>query len=104
MYSLSRWKASIFVLSDWERGSHMEDWVRSLFGLAGGLALFLYGMTTMSRALQQAAGERLRGFLRRVTRTPLTGALAGLAVSSILQSSSATTVTVSYTHLTLPTN
>ena len=38
----------------------MEDWVRSLFGLAGGLALFLYGMTTMSRALQQAAGERLR--------------------------------------------
>ena len=94
MYSLSRWKASIFVLSDWERGSHMEDWVRSLFGLAGGLALFLYGMTTMSRALQQAAGERLRGFLRRVTRTPLTGALAGLAVSSILQSSSATTVMV----------
>ena len=90
MYSLSRWKASIFVLSDWERGSHMEDWVRSLFGLA----LFLYGMTTMSRALQQAAGERLRGFLRRVTRTPLTGALAGLAVTSILQSSSATTVMV----------
>ena len=72
----------------------MEDWVRSLFGLAGGLALFLYGMTTMSRALQQAAGERLRGFLRRVTRTPLTGALAGLAVTSILQSSSATTVMV----------
>lgn len=94
MYSLSRWKASIFVLSDWERGSHMEDWVRSLFGLAGGLALFLYGMTTMSRALQQAAGERLRGFLRRVTRTPLTGALAGMAVTSILQSSSATTVMV----------
>ena len=94
MYSLSRWKASIFVLSDWERGSHMEDWVRSLFGLAGGLALFLYGMTTMSRALQQAAGERLRGFLRRVTRTPLTGALAGLAVTSILQSSSAATVMV----------
>lgn len=94
MYSLSRWKASIFVLSDWERGSHMEDWVRSLFGLAGGLALFLYGMTTMSRALQQAAGERLRGFLRRVTHTPLTGALAGLAVTSILQSSSATTVMV----------
>lgn len=72
----------------------MEDWVRSLFGLAGGLALFLYGMTTMSRALQQAAGERLRGFLRRVTRTPLTGALAGMAVTSILQSSSATTVMV----------
>ena len=94
MYSLSRWKASIFVLSDWERGSHMEDWVRSLFGLAGGLALFLYGMATMSRALQQAAGERLRGCLRRVTRTPLTGALAGLAVTSILQSSSATTVMV----------
>ena len=48
----------------------------------------------MSRALQQAAGERMRGFLRRITRTPLTGALAGLLVTAVLQSSSATTVMV----------
>ena len=70
MYSLSRWKASIFVLSDWERGSHMEDWVRSLFGLAGGLALFLYGMTIMSRALQQAAGELLPELPPQAARMP----------------------------------
>ena len=72
----------------------MGEGVRAAFGLAGGLALFLFGMESMSRALQQAAGERMRGFLRRVTRTPLTGALAGLLVTAVLQSSSATTVMV----------
>lgn len=72
----------------------MGEGVRAAFGLAGGLALFLFGMENMSRALQQAAGERMRGFLRCVTRTPLTGALAGLLVTAVLQSSSATTVMV----------
>ncbi len=72
----------------------MGEGVRAAFGLAGGLALFLFGMESMSRALQQAAGERMRGFLRRITRTPLTGALAGLLVTAVLQSSSATTVMV----------
>ena len=72
----------------------MGEGVRAAFGLAGGLALFLFGMESMSRALQQAAGERMRGFLRCVTRTPLTGALAGLLVTAVLQSSSATTVMV----------
>lgn len=72
----------------------MGEGVRAAFGLAGGLALFLFGMENMSRALQQAAGERMRGFLRRITRTPLTGALAGLLVTAVLQSSSATTVMV----------
>lgn len=43
----------------------MGEGVRAAFGLAGGLALFLFGMENMSRALQQAAGERMRGFLRR---------------------------------------
>lgn len=55
----------------------MGEGVRAAFGLAGGLALFLFGMENMSRALQQAAGERMRGFLRRVTRTPLTGRWRG---------------------------
>ena len=72
----------------------MGEGVRAAFGLAGGLALFLFGMENMSRALQQAAGERMRGFLRRITRTPFTGALAGLLVTAVLQSSSATTVMV----------
>ena len=72
----------------------MGEGVRAAFGLAGGLALFLFGMESMIRALQQAAGERMRGFLLRITRTPLTGALAGLLVTAVLQSSSATTVMV----------
>lgn len=72
----------------------MGEGVRAAFGLAGGLALFLFGMENMSRALQQAAGERMRGFLRRITSTPFTGALAGLLVTAVLQSSSATTVMV----------
>lgn len=72
----------------------MNEGIRTLFGLAGGLALFLFGMDNMSRALQQAAGEGLKKFLREVTRNPLTGALAGMVVTAILQSSSATTVMV----------
>ena len=94
MYSLSRWKASIFVLSDWERGSHMEDWVRSLFGLAGGLALFLYGMDSMSRAIQLGAGKRLRSLLARCTANPVAGLVTGAAVTAVVQSSSAVTVMV----------
>lgn len=72
----------------------MNEGIRTLFGLAGGLALFLFGMDNMSRALQQAAGEGLKKFLRKVTSNPLTGALAGMVVTAILQSSSATTVMV----------
>ena len=48
----------------------------------------------MSEALQQAAGERLRRALAALTRTPLTGALAGMVVTAVMQSSSATTVMV----------
>ena len=48
----------------------------------------------MSEALQQAAGERLRRALAALTRTPLTGALAGMVVTAVVQSSSATTVMV----------
>ena len=51
-------------------------------------------MDRMSEALQQAAGERLRRALAALTRTPLTGALAGMVVTAVMQSSSATTVMV----------
>ena len=65
-----------------------------ILSLFGGLALFLFGMDRMSEALQQAAGERLRRALAALTRTPLTGALAGMVVTAVVQSSSATTVMV----------
>ncbi len=65
-----------------------------LFGLMGALALFLYGMQTMTGALERAAGDGLRRALARATRTPLLGALAGAAATAVLQSSSAVTAAV----------
>ena len=65
-----------------------------LFALFGGLAMFLYGMDRMSRALQRAAGDAMKRLLARLTDTPLLGVLTGLAVTAVLQSSSAATVMV----------
>ncbi|PKN44038.1 MAG: Na/Pi cotransporter, partial [Deltaproteobacteria bacterium HGW-Deltaproteobacteria-17] len=60
----------------------------------GGLAFFIMGMTLMSDALQKVAGERMRLFLSKVTGHPLLGLLTGVAVTGVIQSSSATTVMV----------
>ena len=72
----------------------MNENVKVVFGLIGGLALFLYGMNSMSDALQKAAGERMKKILGFLTRNPIMGALAGALVTAVLQSSSATTVMV----------
>ncbi len=56
--------------------------------------MFLYGMNLMSSGLQKAAGDRLRGFLSAMTSNPFKGVLTGLGITSIIQSSSATTVMV----------
>ncbi len=65
-----------------------------LFGLVGGLGLFLYGMKIMGDGLQKAAGERMRRLLEVLTTNPLMGVLVGTGVTAIIQSSSATTVMV----------
>lgn len=70
----------------------MSDLVTTLFGLLGGLAVFLFGMNQMSESLQKAAGDRMRTILGALTKNPLMGALAGALVTAVLQSSSATTV------------
>lgn len=70
----------------------MNETVKICFGLIGGLALFLYGMNTMSDALQKTAGERMKKILGFLTKNPIMGALAGALVTAVLQSSSATTV------------
>jgi len=64
----------------------------NIFQLFGGLGLFLYGMKIMSEALQKATGEGLRNILWKVTRNRFLGVLTGLGITSIIQSSSATTV------------
>jgi phosphate:Na+ symporter len=58
----------------------------------GGLGLFLFGMKIMSESLQLAAGERLKGILWKVSNNRIKGVFTGLFITSIIQSSSATTV------------
>lgn len=72
----------------------MDERVKIVFGLLVGLAMFLYGMNSMSDALQKAAGEKMKRILGFLTKNPLMGALAGALVTAVLQSSSATTVMV----------
>lgn len=72
----------------------MNETVKVIFGLIGGLALFLYGMNSMSDGLQKVAGDRMKRVLGFLTRNPVLGALAGALVTAVLQSSSATTVMV----------
>ena len=68
--------------------------ILQIFTLLGALGMFLYGMNLMSSGLQKAAGDRLRTFLSAMTSNPAKGVLTGLGVTSIIQSSSATTVMV----------
>lgn len=49
----------------------MNENVKVVFGLLGGLALFLYGMNSMSDALQKAAGEKMKKILKILTKNPL---------------------------------
>lgn len=56
--------------------------------------MFLYGMNMMSSGLQKAAGTKLRNFLSAMTSNPFKGVLTGLGITSVIQSSSATTVMV----------
>ena len=92
------------------------------FTLLGGVGLFLYGMTVMSAGLKNACGENLRIILEHATKNKLISVIVGIAITMLVQSSSATDVmvigfvnsgmmslgqaigAVSYTHLTLPTN
>ena len=71
---------------------YMQSTVEILFGLFGGLAIFIFGMNMMSECLQKAAGEKMKAILGMLTKNPVMGVLAGALVTAVLQSSSATTV------------
>jgi phosphate:Na+ symporter len=62
--------------------------------LAGGLSMFLFGMSVMGQALERRAGGRLQAVLSRLTRGQWAGLATGLCVTAVMQSSSATTVMV----------
>ena len=68
--------------------------ILQIFTLLGALGMFLYGMNLMGSGLQKAAGDRLRGLLSAMTSNPFKGVLTGLGITSVIQSSSATTVMV----------
>ncbi len=70
------------------------DWLKIIFGIFGGLGLFLFGMKYMSEGLQKVAGDRLKTIIATLTKNTFFSVLVGLIVTSIIQSSSATTVMV----------
>ena len=72
----------------------MREIFQTIFGLLGGLAVFIFGMNMMSECLQKAAGEKMKTILGILTKNPAMGVLAGALVTAVLQSSSATTVMV----------
>src|SRR5690554_8025284 len=62
--------------------------------VVGSLGLFLYGMKTMSDGIQKVAGDRLQSVLNFMTGNRVAAIFTGIAVTAIVQSSSATTVMV----------
>ena len=72
----------------------ITDYILKVISLLGGLALFLFGMDVMGKALQRTAGGKLQTVLAKMSSTVLRGCLLGLAVTAVIQSSSATTVMV----------
>lgn len=65
-----------------------------LFSLLGGVGLFLYGMTIMSTGLKNACGENLRVILEHATKNKVISVVVGIAITMLIQSSSATDVMV----------
>lgn len=68
--------------------------ITDVFMLFGGLALFLYGMKMMSNGLEEAAGNRLKKILEKLTSNRFLAVLVGAGITAVIQSSSATTVMV----------
>ena len=68
--------------------------VSMILSLLCGVSLFLFGMSLMGDGLKSVAGNKLEAFLYKMTSTPVKGVLLGTGVTSVIQSSSATTVMV----------
>ena len=82
----------------WEIRQTTKENIMEIFSmilsLLSGVALFLFGMSLMGDGLKMVAGNKLEAFLYRMTNTPLKGVALGTGVTSVIQSSSATTVMV----------
>jgi len=69
-------------------------WIKWLLSVLGGLGVFLFGMRTLSDAIRRASATSFREFLSSITQSTWVGTMTGLFVTSLLQSSSAVTVTL----------
>ena len=74
--------------------NYAMELIINIFSLVGALALFLFGMKTMSEGLEKFAGNRLRSILAAMTKNRVMGVLTGILITALIQSSSATTVMV----------
>ena len=72
----------------------MQFGILEILTLIGAVGLFLYGMKLMSEGIQKAAGDSLRHFLSLMTSNRWLGALTGVLITILVQSSSATTVMI----------
>ena len=72
----------------------MTSYIFNIITLLGGLALFLFGMDVMGKALERSAGGKLQTILAKMSSNVFKGFLLGLGVTAVIQSSSATTVMV----------
>ncbi len=71
-----------------------DTYIFNIISLAGGLAIFLFGMNIMGEGLERTSGGKLKKILENLTSNPFKGLLLGLGVTAVIQSSSATTVMV----------
>ena len=81
------------ILSYLHERQNLMD-IFDILTMVGGLCLFLFGMNIMGESLERAAGNSLRSLLGKLTSNRMMGFLTGLAVTAVIQSSSATTVMV----------
>jgi len=75
-----------------DAGDTKMEVVLNILYLLGGMALFLFGMQTLSNSLEKLAGGNLEHWLEKLTSSPIRGVLLGAGITAIIQSSSATTV------------
>ena len=72
-----------------EKEKPMTTYIFKIITLLGGLALFLFGMDVMGKALERTAGGRLQTILAKMSSNVFKGFLLGLGVTAVIQSSSA---------------
>src|SRR5690554_1441590 len=97
IYKMPVLKYSLFGTADCTTSlleEFMPDSVKIVFGLVGGLAIFIYGMNLMGEGLQKAAGDKMRRVINILTGNPIVAIIVGALVTALMQSSSATTVMV----------